>query len=312
MDATQANEYINRINKVCDYIDRNLNKSMTLTELSGVAGFSQFHFHRIFAAMTGETLFSFIWRLRLERAASLLSQSGKGQNITQIAQSLGFSSSAVFSRKFKQHFNVSPTNYKNSNQSQEKSNLGQLLRNEGKALFSKQLYDEATLQGNNFGSFDMNPNVKIEKIDEMRVAYIRYVGPYAGDSELFGNLYARMGAWAGPRGIDMSTSYIIYHDDPNITDEQKLRLSVCVPIGEDARVSGEICEMKIDGGDYAVGTFLIASDEYGQAWSYMFAQWLPTSGYQPADSMPFERYSNNGHEDEGKMKVDICIPVKVV
>ncbi len=65
MDTNQANEYINRINKVCDYIDRNLSKSMTLKELSNVAGFSEFHFHRIFASMTGETLFSFIWRLQM-------------------------------------------------------------------------------------------------------------------------------------------------------------------------------------------------------------------------------------------------------
>ena len=159
----------------------------------------------------------------------------------------------------------------------------------------------------------METKVVIEKMEDTRVAYLRYVGPYAGDAKLFENLYSRFGAWAGPRGIDMSTSYIIYHDDPNVTDEQKLRLSVCVPIGDDIEVSGEIGEMTLAGGTYGVGTFMLDSTEYGQAWSYMCGQWLPGSGYKPADSVPFERYTDSGDEVSctGKMKVDICIPVKV-
>ena len=58
MNEAQANEYIVRINKACDHIDRHLTEEMTLSELARVAGFSEYHFHRIFAAMTGETLFA--------------------------------------------------------------------------------------------------------------------------------------------------------------------------------------------------------------------------------------------------------------
>ena len=325
MDRNMAGEYINRINKVTDYIDSNLGREMTLKELSNVAGFSQYHFHRIFAAMTGETLFSFITRLRLERAASQLCALHNAKTITQIAQDLGFSSSAVFSRAFKKRFLRSPTQFRNSNQCQEKSSLGKLLRNDGKASPGEGGYTELAPMGNaaeqHLGEqpgsmkqwrFGMEPIVKIEKLETKRVAYIRYVGPYAGDAQLFENLYRRMGAWTGPRGIDMSTSYIMYHDDPGITDEQKLRLSVCVPIEDDVVVSGEICEMTMQGGDHAVGTFELGTDEYGQAWNYMFAKWLPTSGYQPAGAPSFERYVGDGSDEGGKMKVDICIPVEVM
>ncbi len=311
MDKNQANEYINRINKVYDHIDEHLGDDMTLAELSAVAGFSEFHFHRIFAAMTGETLFCFIQRLRLERAAALLCSPNASQTITQIASDLGFSSSAVFSRTFKKRFGCSPTEFRSSNHSQTKSNLGKLLRNAGKADFYYNGDNIADPTGNKKWRFAMKPVVKIEKIDKMRVAYIRYVGPYAGDSKLFENLYSRLGAWAGPRAIDMSTSYIIYHDDPKITDEQKLRLSVCVPIADDTEVLGEIGEMTIGGGEYAVGSFLLGTGEYEAAWSYMFSEWFPTSGYQPADSVPFERYSGKSDE-KGKTKVDICVPVKVM
>jgi AraC family transcriptional regulator len=45
---------------------------LTLADLARVAAFSPFHFHRMFTAITGETLFGFIQRVRIERAAGAL------------------------------------------------------------------------------------------------------------------------------------------------------------------------------------------------------------------------------------------------
>ncbi|MFP4469190.1 MAG: AraC family transcriptional regulator [Bacteroidales bacterium] len=61
-------EYIARINRVMDFVERNLSADLNLETLAGVANFSPFHFHRLFSAMTGETLNHFIRRARLERA----------------------------------------------------------------------------------------------------------------------------------------------------------------------------------------------------------------------------------------------------
>lgn len=309
MEKGQAFEYVNRINRVCDYIDLNLKEEMTLEELARVAGFSQYHFHRIFAAMTGETLFTFIWRLRVERAAAQLC-ANSSQPVTQIAFEYGFSSPAVFSRMFRKRFDCSPSEFRSRNRGQKQSNLGQLLRNDGTDIPVCAPYNGATQYGNTENRRqEMKADVKIERIDKMRVAYVRYIGPYAGNTELFGNLYKRVFAWAGPRGVDTSTTYVLYHDDPAVTEESKLRVSVCVPIQDGVQVSGEVCEMEIGGGEYAVGSFAVGSDEFGEAWGYMCGEWLPGSGYQPADSAPFERYGASCETEDGKMKVDICIPV---
>lgn len=309
MDKSQAYEYVNRINKVCDYIDINLREDMTLDELASVAGFSRYHFHRIFAAMTGETLFQFIWRLRVERAAMQLCQNYY-LTVTAIASDYGFSSSAVFSRMFKKRFGCSPSAFRRSNRGQEQSSLGQLLRNNGTDFPMRAFYNGDTQSGNNQNRRKyMKATVNIENIDRMRVAYVRYIGPYAGNTDLFENLYKRLFAWAWPRGIDTGTTYILYHDDPAVTEENKLRVSVCVPVADDVQVSGEVCEMEIGGGQYAVGSFAVKSDEFGEAWNYMSGEWLPGSGYQPADSAPFERYGADCETEDGKMKVDICIPV---
>ena len=65
-------DYVSRINKVIDYIDLHLDADLSLEELADVAQFSKYHFHRIFFAFMQETLFQYIQRLRLERAASWL------------------------------------------------------------------------------------------------------------------------------------------------------------------------------------------------------------------------------------------------
>jgi AraC family transcriptional regulator len=43
-------EYIARINRVMDYVEKNYSKVLTLDNLADIAGFSRFHFHRIFRA----------------------------------------------------------------------------------------------------------------------------------------------------------------------------------------------------------------------------------------------------------------------
>src|SRR5207247_10418688 len=57
-------EYDKRVNRVIDHVRAHLAEPLTLADLARVAAFSPFHFHRVFRAITGETLFGFIQRLR--------------------------------------------------------------------------------------------------------------------------------------------------------------------------------------------------------------------------------------------------------
>jgi AraC family transcriptional regulator len=52
----QENFYIQRINAVVSHIRENLDDDLSLDTLARVAGFSPFHFHRIFKAITTETV----------------------------------------------------------------------------------------------------------------------------------------------------------------------------------------------------------------------------------------------------------------
>jgi len=67
-------------------------------------------------------------------------------------------------------------------------------------------------------------------------------------------------------------------------------------------------KMVIAGWKYAIARFLLSSDEFQEAWSWVYGTWLTQSGYQPDDSLCFELYPEEAKD--GKFTVDICVPVK--
>ena len=249
--------YWGRINLAVDYIENNLDRDFTLEEIAAVAGFSKYHFHRIFHIFTEETLFHFIQRLRLEKGATLL-LNDPVKPVTNIALECGFANSASFAKSFKQYFGCTATRWRNQGKiaSMNESNLGKIdskqgqqLGNTGKADVPLNVYIEYV---NNTQIWryelmkDVNRVVEVKELPQTTLAYVRYVGPYKGDSQLFGRLFNKLFQWAGSRNLlrfpDTKT-IIIYHDNPDITDESKLRVSVCVSVPADTTVDGEIGKM---------------------------------------------------------------------
>lgn len=307
-------EYTARINLVIDYITRNMDKDLSLKMLAEVANFSPFHFHRIFGAMVGENLNQFIQRIRVEKAAAQLMYNPK-KSITEIALDCGFSSSATFARAFKEAFGVSASEWRSGEYFNHRKN-GKTDSKYGKDLDASSYYINDITE-KNWRRIKMDKHlaqIEVREMPEFNVAYIRHIGPYKGDSKLFDNLFGRLMNWAGPRGLIRFPETLVltvYHDDPEITDDNKLRIDACITVPEDTPAQGEIGKMTIPGGKFAVGRFEITSEEFQEAWDTIFSHWLPESGYQPDDRPSFEIYHNNHMEHpEKKFIVDICVPVR--
>lgn len=156
-------------------------------------------------------------------------------------------------------------------------------------------------------------SVRIEDAQPFTVAYVRNVGPYAGDSALFGRLFGQLCRWAGPRGllgpgVRMLT---VYHDNPEITAEEKRRISVCATVPPGTKPEGEIGVMQVDGGRYVVATFELDPSEFGPAWNWLMGTWFPSSGYQPDDRLCFETYLNEPEKHpQKKHLVEFWEPVR--
>lgn len=316
-------EYAGRVNKAMDYIEGNLDKTLRLDDVALEAGFSKYHFHRMFQSFVGETLFDFIQRLRLEKSAALL-LSLPDMSVTEIALECGFSGSSSFAKGFKNHFGMSSSEWRkrhkdsllnNISNVEQNSNLRQTERNLGKERPAPSMYIEYA-RHSQLWRVQMETSmhvVEVKELPEMTVAYVRYVGPYKGDSDLFEGLHSKLHRWAGARNLlhfPETQSLIIYHDSPEITEKDKLRISVCITIPENTEVSGEIGKLVIPAGKYALARFELDSTQFQEAWNWVYGTWLPASGYAPDDRPCFEWYLAGSDASSGKFLLDICVPVR--
>lgn len=96
------------IRHVKAYVQENLGDDLNLEHLAKVAGYSPFHFHRLFQRVEGVTLRSFVECERLNLAQKLLRQ---GMSVTAAAHEAGFDSSSQFARVFRRRMGVTPSRW---------------------------------------------------------------------------------------------------------------------------------------------------------------------------------------------------------
>ncbi len=101
------------INNSIEFMEKNLNRDLSLEVLAEHSGYSASYFCSIFKEKTGESPITFFIKLRMQLAAEYLAQTGK--SVKEISYLLGYSSQYYFSRLFKTHMGVSPSEYRNSN-----------------------------------------------------------------------------------------------------------------------------------------------------------------------------------------------------
>lgn len=286
----EKDTYQEQIYKVQDYIEKHLDMVLNVELLSKVAGFSHFHFQRIFSLITGEPLYAFIKRIRLEKAAYML-LTDKNRSITDIALSVGFSNQSSFAKAFKSRFKMSSSAYRKSKTDYNKS------------AFVVDYYEGMDMR--------IEPlSVEIRQEEDLQLVYVRYSGPYKGDSDLFSELFDSLYQWATERELITESSrwFVIYHDHGDETDEDMLRISVCLSVNRNVAVSGKVGVMTLCHGKFGVGKFYIGAKDYGKAWYHMYAVWLQKSGYTAADRCAFEHYPAQD-ELSDKQLVEICIPL---
>ena len=298
-------EYERRLHRVLEYIDAHLEEDLTLGVLANVANFSAFHFHRIFSAHVGETLGNYLTRRRVEKAASYLS-SQPALGVLPIALSVGFGSSESFSRAFKLHLGCTPTTWRNRSCEQPgaKSKIGQLNRNPDQAV------PRANLYGGSMNHSKTSPlHVVVAKRPTVRIAYLRYQGPFGAKLGLFWQ--NEVCPWLAANDLLGRARYGISRNDPEIMESSKC----CYDAGAEIDAhyvpsrKAQVCE--IPGGLYASTTFKGFSPEVPALWDRLLREWFPESGYQ-LDARPcFEYYAVNGFFDEqtGAFSCELMAPV---
>jgi len=122
MSDSCKNEYISRICKVQDYIEKNYFQYVSVEKLAQVAGFSKYHFNRIFKSILNESISQYVNRIRIEHSLFFLVYR-TDISITDIALELGYTDSAIFSRTFKTYYGMSPSVYRKEHSTKCKENI---------------------------------------------------------------------------------------------------------------------------------------------------------------------------------------------
>ena len=277
-------EYQKQVNIIIEYINSHLNEELELNVLAEKANFSPYHFHRIMKAFLGESLGAFIVRLRIETAARLLRYSD--MSVQDIAYQTGYDVPSSLSKSFKSFYGISPIEFRNN---KNHTIMRSLLLNEGLKLKAP----------------------KTQELEPKQAIYIQVFGKYS-DVDFCGS-WTRL--WAYVKENKLFSAGIehlcVYHDDPKVTAEDKLRTDICLVIPKKAQPKGEIGVKEISGGMYAVFLYQGSYENLGSVYDTIYAKWLTESHYKLRNTPSFEKYLN--HPDRtspDKLKTEIYLPIE--
>lgn len=111
VNNAKKKEYSEKFTSICDYINEHFAEDLTLEDVAGKAGFSKYHFTRLFKQFTGYSFYKYLNHKRIECAEKLLID--PDISITEVAIQSGFSSLSSFIRMFKQLKECTPTEFRN-------------------------------------------------------------------------------------------------------------------------------------------------------------------------------------------------------
>lgn len=104
-------EYTEKFIFICNYINEHCTENLTLDQIAKLAGFSKYHFTRLFKQVTSTTFYKYLNLKRIEHAQKMLAD--PKIPVTEVALGSGFSSLSAFIRMFKLINQCTPTEYRN-------------------------------------------------------------------------------------------------------------------------------------------------------------------------------------------------------
>jgi AraC family transcriptional regulator len=289
------NEQEKLINRVLDYIEKNLNESLSLERLAAVSTYSAYHFQRTFKGVVGETPAGYVKRLRLENAAHFLIYDPH-MPVTEIAIMCGFSSLSYFTYSFNDYFNTSPKKWR------EGAYLERFPREyydskKSKLVSKNQQEDYAARDYNEFKWLDLD-QVRIMEFPVCATVKKQRFGPY---HEGIPDVWEELFHWSNSRGLIKADTLMfgVPTSNPYITPPEKSRYECRVEVTEEdlANVYNDLVTL-FKGGKHVVYEFdeYVDYSERGkliECYSELYSFWLPRSGYKylgnPVELVHFEK-----------------------
>lgn len=270
------------VNRAIDYILNHSTQNISVSEVAKHCNFSRHYFTRIFKIATGESIYEFIKRIKMEQSAFRLKVE-KCRSVTDIGTEYGYSSSN-YSSTFKQHHDMSPT------------------------MFRRRI-DDAFIENPIFHNRDIilepfeicNEKISIEKLKDYRVIYERRIGNYGDLSSDWCAFQEKYKEYITDDTVLLERTY----DDPSITDTNKCLYDICLSVQDGCDLPNTDT---LRGGKFAIYHFKGFPMHIYTAYQSIFNVWLPKCTQKLDNRYGFEIYRKISATLY--MEIDICIPIK--
>lgn len=104
----------------------------------------------------------------------------------------------------------------------------------------------------------------------------------------------------------------LFFEDPTVTREADLRSMACVLWQPPSPPDGPLVPVRLAGGPYAVLRHTGPYAAMKAVYDWLYGDWLPRSGREPADAPVVEHYRNNPRDTPpAALVTDICLPLRL-
>lgn len=270
------------VNQSINYIMQHLDEELSLDTIAAHFYISKYYFSRIFKEETGETLYAFIKRCKVDQSAIDM-KLNPTKSITDIGLDYGYSSSN-YSSVFRKHHDISPTMFKQS-----------IPTHSTPVPFTpERIVDFKTAE-------EYAAHIEIQELDDFFVAYERFIGNYVDIEKHWYQFLDKYSSFMSEKTILLER----FFNDPTITNLSQCICDICMTVEQDCGLDNV---MWISGGKWIVYHFSGEIKNIFEILQGVFSVWLPESGYSMAQRYGINIY-HHIDRDNHSVVMDLCIPI---
>ena len=287
MKTSQRLRYAERIERVVRHLENLPAESApSLSDLAAVAAMSEFHFHRIFRLMTGETVGNALRRIRLARAVPAIAANAP---VEEAAAQSGYAARQSFARALQSDTGVSPT----------------AARRDPDALVNAlRLARPGARAGEQIPAL----TIDITSVQPLRLLAVRNVGAYEELNAAYGRLFEQVTAQLPPESI--VGLYGVQFDDPRFTPPQECRAICAFDVGDAGVPAGELEEITLDGGDFLRIHHHGSYDLISASIDVLYAHAIDALDRELAPHPPYIHYRDDPEQvPETQLRSDVYLPL---
>ncbi len=268
--------------------------AVSLGDVARAAGASRFHFSRLYFALTRETVFQYLTRLRLQKAARRLCEA-PAATVSEIALGVGYETPSSFNKAFRRATGVSPSELRAASTRERRDLVARLATRVAE---------------------EPRPPLRLSRTPEMRRRpprrYIHAceLGPYPEVGPL---AWSRLAAKLAAGRINLRAHELIgaSYDDPRLVSEERLRYEAGIVVDAGVQAPPGTLASRLEGGDYAVFEHRGPYRFIAHAFSRIFGGWVLRSGARVRPAPCLEIYRNAlADVPEHDLLTELLIPLE--